>query len=420
VSALIAAAAYGIFGHLILGSVWERQAATNSQEFAFIFILPAIYFMYLYLIGGKKDDLWTATAGLAITGLVHTLAFALAGLGVMILFVVFLFTRYRIILRRVWSGVVYSAASVVVALLPLGLGVLLGKSVHESSASYMTSETSGGSRFEFDLNQVDLIILLFITGITLFGIISTIISSKQNHSHLYVFVGLFGLATFFIYHFGGDLTQNELISSRSHELWALVLPFCIGIGSALVFMVFKKIKIVPIILFITVLSIGLYRYPIEAITPYKMQMEEDVQQYLRIAEQNRYSSWMMVSFEDGYSLVLNNGFHLSTDNLLIKYDPTLPPLTLYGGKNVDAEIPNDIFIYYYKNIFEVDRDNVIYNLMDPIYREREKQMEQLDNWIEQFQQFNGPLNIYYDGPNLRIYHIHREIDQEELRKKLWG
>ncbi|MEX1029642.1 MAG: hypothetical protein WDZ91_06300 [Paenibacillaceae bacterium] len=417
ISALIAASGYGIFGHLILGSVWERQAATNSQEFAFIFILPSLYFMYLYLKGGKKDDLWTATAGITVTGLVHTLAFALAGMGVMILLVTFLFTRYRIMFNRVWKAVISSVMSVIVALLPLGLGKLLGKSVHQSSASYLTSETSGIQHFEFDLT--DIIILVFILGIILFGIINILLSTKYDHSHMYVFVGLFGLATFSIYHFGGNLTHNELISSRSHELWSLVLPFCIGISSAVVFNVFKKLRIIPIILFISVLSIGLYKYPVEAITPYKMQMEEDVEQYLRIADQYRYATWMIVSFSDGYALVLNNGFHMLTDKFLDQYDPTLPPLTKYGSKNYDTNIPNDVFIYFYKDVFEVEKDNVIYNLLDPIYREREEQMVQLDNWIERFHELNGPMTVFYDGPKLRIYHLHRELRQEEITKNIW-
>ncbi|MEX2415233.1 MAG: hypothetical protein WD424_03740, partial [Paenibacillaceae bacterium] len=422
VSALIAATGYGIFGHLILGSVWERQAATNSQEFAFIFILPSLYFMYLYLKGGKKDDLWTAAAGVAVTGLVHTLAFALTGMGIMILLVVFLFTRYRIMLQRVWKGVMYSAMSVIVALLPLGLGILLGKSVHQSSASYLTSEIDhvGFDVMLLDTTLFDIILLLFLLAITLLGIISILFFSKHDHPHMYIFVGLFGLATFLLYLFGGDLTHNELIATRSNELWALVLPFCIGIGSAVVFIAFKKMRIVPIILFISVLSIGLYKYPVEAITPYKMQMEEDVVQYLSIADQYRYATWTIVSFSDGYALVLNNGYHMLTDKFLDDYDPTLPPLTKYGDKDINTGISNDVFIYYYKNVFKVDEDNVIYNLMDPIYREREQQMVQLDKWIEQFQKLNGPLNVFYDGLNLRIYHIHRELDQEEIMKNIWG
>lgn len=422
VSALIAASGYGIFGHLILGSVWERQAATNSQEFAFIFILPSLYFLYHYLISGKKDDLWTAAAGITITGLVHTLAFALMGMGVMILLVVFLFTRYRILFYRVWKGVMCSAMSVIVALLPLGLGILLGKSVHQSSANYLTSEilTSEIRPIGFALTILDFILLLFLVGITLYGIIGILFFSKKDHTRMYVFVGLFGLATFFIYHFGGDLTKNQLIASRSNELWALVLPFCIGIGSAVVFLAFKKIRIIPIILFISFLSFGLYNYPLEAIKPYKMQSEEDVRQYLEIADQYRYTPWMMVSFNEGYALVLNNGFHTLTDKFLDTYDPALPPLTKYGDKEPDVDIPTDIFIYFYKDIFRVDKDNDIYNTMEPIYKEQEQLMVQMEDWIEQYQKLNGPLNIFYEGPELRIYHIHRELNQEENIKNMWG
>lgn len=417
VSALLAAAGYGIFGHLILGSVWERQAATNSQEFAFIFILPSLYFMYLYLKGGKKDDLWTATAGITITGLVHTLAFALAGMGVAILLSIFIFTRYRIILHRVWKGVIYSATSVILALFPLGLGILLGKSVHESSASYLTSEVERGG---FSLTMLDIIILLSLLFISLFGFITFYFFSKKNYSHLYVFVGLFGLATFVLYHFGGSLTGNELIATRSHELWGLVLPFSIGIGSSIVFNFIKRISFIPIVLFISILSFGLYKYPLEAITPYKMQMEEDVEQYLRIANKFRYTTWMMVSFDISYALVLNNGYHTLTGRFLDNYDPTLPPITKYGSEVPDSEIANDIFIYFYKDIYKVDKDNAIYNLVEPIYVQEEQEMVEMEKWIEQFEEFNGPLNIFYDGPKLRIYHIHIELSQEEIRKNMWG
>ncbi|MBW9234207.1 hypothetical protein JQK62_18440, partial [Leptospira santarosai] len=53
----------------------ERQAATNSQEFAFVFIFPALYFLIKYVCDKQKEDLKIGLICTAIIGLVHSLVF---------------------------------------------------------------------------------------------------------------------------------------------------------------------------------------------------------------------------------------------------------------------------------------------------------------------------------------------------------
>ena len=59
IGAIVAALIFGIYWVIMPLSPIEidRQAATNAQEFAFVFIFPAIYFLIKYVTNKRKEDL---------------------------------------------------------------------------------------------------------------------------------------------------------------------------------------------------------------------------------------------------------------------------------------------------------------------------------------------------------------------------
>ena len=117
---IIAAAVYGIFGNFLTES-WERQAATNSQEFAFVFIMPCLYFFYRYFTEEDKQDLYIGGAALTVIGLVHSLAlaFALFG-GVVLMFAILVSDTKHFKKQPVWSTIGVVAAAGVFSTIPSG------------------------------------------------------------------------------------------------------------------------------------------------------------------------------------------------------------------------------------------------------------------------------------------------------------
>lgn len=315
----------------------------------------------------------------------------------------------------------YSAASIPIALAPLGLGYVTDKSLHSSSVNYLTGQLPD---YPLEaLNTEDVFSLAFIAVLVIWGLFGFSHRPHTMDREKVLFTGLFGLAVFIIDRYGAYLTQNELIATRSHELWALVFPFCIGIGFWFIFSGVRSSRWTvgfQAMLFTLFITLGVWYYPVQAIEPYKMQWDEDIEQYLHIKSRYQPREWMLVSMNEGYSVALNSGVHMLTKTFLENYDPSKPTISKFGEQGPDKNIPLDVYIYYHKEIFRVDLDNAIYNLQEPIYKDTERYMAALQEWIDRFRSSGGEATIYYDGPHLRIYHIHRELTKEERLNRIWG
>ncbi|MCC2685184.1 MAG: hypothetical protein K0R75_2083 [Paenibacillaceae bacterium] len=75
----VAAAVFCFLSGIIGWSDVERQAATNAQEFAFVFVFPTLYFIHRWLRDRVRWALSAGVAGMVAAGLVHTLAYAYCG-----------------------------------------------------------------------------------------------------------------------------------------------------------------------------------------------------------------------------------------------------------------------------------------------------------------------------------------------------
>ncbi|MEB3101830.1 hypothetical protein [Ferviditalea candida] len=419
---LFAAAAYGIFGYLLLGGDWERQAAANSQELAFMFILPTLYFSYRYLEHNKRFYLWISFAGMCVTGLVHSLAYLLVGLGLASMLAAFLTVDVSKYWESAWKSAAAFAVSIAVAVSPIGLGYLLHKTLHSSSLTYLESAT----QFNYTpLQTWDFIALGALLLTPLLLIIVNQVPALKNRSEikLYAFAFIFGLGTFLLYYAGGHLTKSTLLATRSGQLWALILPFYLGIFASLTFKLFSKVRfhfIIEIVLLGAFLAAGMNYYPVQAISPYKLQWDSEIDQYLQISKEFRRKFWMIVSEEYNYDVVLNSGYHMHIQDFLNDFDPRSPFLTKYPEASRKIYVPPDVFIYYYKDIYRVKPTNAIYPIMAPKYELWEANRVKLQQWIELHDGIHHDVKVYYDGPHLRIYHLHRDLTQQERYDLIWG
>jgi len=420
---IIAAAVYGLMGEWISGGSYERQASTNSQEFGFIFIYPALYFLYRWLRDRHRWALMAGIAGMIAAGLVHTLAYVYLGLGVGLLLLIYLPLSMRERFRSIWPVIGGGALSGILSVAPLALGFLIGRELHSSSQDFAQSRNE-----TIYLTQLDRIDYLAAAAIAVILIVCVF---KFRKIRLYtgpIFVSLFTLATFLIYYLGNLFTfpGSTVLTSRSGELWAMAIPVAIGVAAGLVLngladLSPRRLNVIGLAAAgLTVASFLLINPP-KPIIPYKMEWDSQIDQYLKIRDSFRPKTWMIVSpAREGYSLVVGSGIHMDMTQFLDDYDPSKWPLTPYGQSAFNPNIPNDVFLFYQKEVFKVSETNSVYPLLASEYEQRETDKERLDLWIEEQRKVNPNLTIWSEDEHLRVYRLHRPMDQDEMFNQIWG
>lgn len=407
VPGIISAFSYGVLG-AYMHVEWERQAAANSQEFALVFLLPALYYAANYLKSRNKADFWAAAACFTVIGWVHTIVFVFLGIGVFFLLVAYSILRFKDSLKPAWEICLAVVTAGVLSVLPVLFGLLLGRSFHGSSAEFLTDKMT--VTFP-DITVIDQIALV---GFVLFIIIS--IFRKQNKRDLVLetFCVLLGIASFVMYISLGPLTGSAVLATRMSILWSLVAPIGIGVGWYAIFRLArgnKQKQIAEILLCTVVLACAVaYLKPTPA-QPYKMQYDSMVEQYLRINEEFRPTEWMIVSQEEGYALVLGRGWHMMLGDFLRWYNPEDRYLTRRFSDRIDILDTPDIFIFTEKRMFRAN-----FKEMEPILARREKEYRMLDQWFEIYRATHNDMSIYYEDANIKVMHIQQPKTIEKYIK----
>lgn len=401
----MAAAVYGVFGVWLLQGDWTRQAATNSQEFGLLFVVPTMYYLYRYLHQGQRSDYWTAVSGLCVTGLSHPLAYALAVIAfasVMTASVILhLQDHWKRLIRSVYGGFLSGA----VALAPIGAGLALGHKLNSSSQSFATSTVQTGVPFP-TLHWADWLALLAVI-ILLTGTVIELTRGRKRAEWL--LSAVFGLGVFALYFAGGPLTHSQVLVSRALDLWAVALPFTIGMAWAAAFYLLPSLPLrrwIEIALAVGIIGTGMALSPPHPISTYKMQWSQDVQQYLSIDDTYRYTGYMIVAPEEEYALVLGTGYRMSIADFVTMFNPAMPPLTRYGDHSPYRKIAADVFVYFPKHIYQLPATNSVYPLEAPIYRKRLGDRQALSQWLTTYRTHHRSLDIYFEDPNLIVYHFH--------------
>jgi hypothetical protein len=409
IGALVAASIYGCFVSFIDWFPIERQVGTNSQEFAFVFIFPALYFLINYCLTNKNQNLYYGMLGTAVIGLVHSFAFVFMGLLIGILLICYLI-QMRKISQIIMRLVVCSLLTVVIAIVPIGLGMIFGKELHSSSVDYLLSNNNNNQFYPM-LVLVDYTTLACLS-INLLLLFNKRITKKERF--VILFCVLSGLLTFCIYYFGGTITNSVLVASRSLELWGLMVPFIIGICLSVASkqLSYKKLKVAFFILTISLCTTLLY-LKAGPIIGYKLEHNANIEQYLKIRKDMRPKSWLMVSNDEGYSVALGTGFHMHLYDFLHNFDSSKETLTRFGESKPDLSIPPHVFILFEKNIFKVSKDNSIYPLLEPKYKQRETDYIKLVDWLNNHETNDYSVVIYYEDANIIIYYLEGKVARQE-------
>jgi hypothetical protein len=419
IAAIAAAAVYGLAGEALHGEPdWVRQSATNAQELAMVLLLPTFYFCLRYFKNGKASDFWTATAGSTAIGLIHSVVFAYAGLGLGILLVLCLLMGEER-KKKFFSGMLTGFGCLFIALAPLAGGLLMGRELHSSSANFALQEVVVERPLltAWDIIGVLCLLILFI--------VQFIVKTNQER-WMYRFAVLFGSFSFILYEFVGAWTQNAVFATRTESIWVLSICFLFGLVWHLLFSIRMlsgenaNLWAESTLCALLVLSI-IMQTKLEPIIPYKMMWDSAATQYLRIAERHLPSTWIAFSQSEGYSLTLGRGFHNYITTLIRDYDPQLFPLTKRGTTLPDPNISYHIYIFEEKQVFRVDRRNkVVYQTLEQEYERREVEYPKLRNWLEEYQEQHDDLVTFYEDEHIKVYYIYRPGDPDAKDEALWG
>ena len=413
---IIAASIYGLLGSVLLQGDWMRHASTNSQEFALLFILPTQYYFYLFLKNARMRDLWIGFSGVCVTGLVHSLAFAVVGLGMGVLALAALLVDFRKSLINVVKLCLAGIAAVVVSLAPLGVGLLMGKNFHGSSAEFLTSQIANPAFPQ--LNLPDYFALAALAILWLFSVFNR---KPRREKLAEKYVVLLGLGIFILYYGGGVLTKSTVVAARSGEIWALFLPIAVGMGWYAFSETsgFLKRPLVGVLVGACLLGYILIIIKPEPILPYKMEHNSNVEQYLRITETFRPTEWLMASQEEGYSMVLGTSYHLMMQDFLTWYDPAEKVLVHRDNGNAEVLNSPDIFIYEEKEFLRAELDVESMKTLNVIYERKEQEKDKLRSWLQIYQSNHDNLSLFYEDEYLRVWRIHQPASKEEEFNKLW-
>jgi hypothetical protein len=415
----VAASVYGIFGSY-LATEWERQASTNSQEFGFVFVIPTVYFYYRYMMYSKEEDFYTAAAGTAVVGLVHQMAFTFTGAGMCCVIAAGALSGFKDNFKKMCKTAVAGIVCVVISVIPYGIGRLMGIESNTAASEFLFGEAELSMPKLSDMTAMDKIAIACIVLVLLYMFFN-IKSFKGMLAEK--FVVMLGVGAFSLYFWGGYVTQKIVVAARSGEFWGLVAPCCIGMAWYIIERIIPAFsgKVLGTLLFSALaLSAGVLLKP-SPIIPYKMHHDSNVEQYVKISNVCRPKTWWLVSAqEEDYALVLGKGFLVSSRDFMDDYDPKKIALTKRGQGEPDSSVPEDVFIYYEKDIFKVDEGNSIYEIVAPDYERREKEKIEMKKWLSEYHKAHDDIELFYEDENLAVYHINIPKDEDGKFREIWG
>ena len=412
------AAFFGLGGTFLLGSDWERQASTNSQEFAFVFAFPALYFFLRYLEKGGRHSFWAGFAAVSITGFVHSLVFAYVGMGLAVALIASVMTPAARSWKRILIVCIAGAVSVVFTYAPIQIGAWSGVSFNASATDFLTSTTE--ATFP-QLMLRDYMGLGAIAWIALSALIGW--RDKRNRISEWFAVGM-GTASFLLYYLMPVVTKSTVLASRTWNLWALAVCFCIGYAWWSLWRFVSKLKgnaIAERLTALVAVIVFAWYVGLSPIQTYKMDWESMFRQYLRISSMYLEKTWTIFSQEEGYSLIYGKGWHVYIKTLVNNYDPNGTPITGKGQDEYDPNVTKHMFVIEEKQIFKVPKTLGIYDKLEQErYINHEKEQKQLKEWMDGYIKAHGKPPIFYEDEHIRIWYLYRPDAEDKERRRIWG
>ncbi len=123
---------------------------------------------------------------------------------------------------------------------------------------------------------------------------------------------------------------------------------------------------------------------------------------MKIYNNNKPFSWTVVSYVQEYAKVLNKGYHINTQNFLLKYNP----------KSKYLKIPTKKIYIFIENM-----PNPYKGLEEWFYRWRYQIQNSLKSWIIIYASCHDNIHIYQDTGTVTVYEIDNSSYINYLREK---
>jgi len=363
----------------------------------------------------EKKDLINLFSGVCVTGLVHPVAYAFNALGIAIMGILACIIDIKRNFKTVWRVFIAGVVSVVISLTPMIIGWIFGKEFHSSSIEFLSDKIINISYPHIKFTDI-----IALCGLLLLVIYLIINFKELKRYFIELYIVLFSIIAFLFYYYGGVVTQSAVIATRFSDLWGLTSPIAMGIGLYCLTKIIRNISIRRIteIILCTSMLLGclIYIKP-EPIIPYKMERNEEVEQYLRISSIYNPTQWAIVSDTEGaYSQILGRGTHIRTEEFLRKHNPRIDNIYYEGS---EYKIP-DIFIYYDKKSFSFGySENLPQRLINSTER-REAANKELADWLYEYKKTHENIEVFYEDENFMIFHIQQEMTRDETLKKIFN
>lgn len=434
-ASLLSAVVYGLVTHSDFPSAAYRQTALLTQEYATIFVLPGLYFFWVYLKSRKLNYLLLFAAALSVTAFIHPFAtfFLAFWSGIMFLAA---WIPLKVNYRTIFAYGLYSFGAILIALVPLGIGLLMGMDFYGSSADFI-KESVSTNWSGISLNQfVDIMLsggvlqdgaLIAACGLIIISFL--LFRLKRNINAILVLTVSVGAILTFLQYRADKLSLPVLIAPfRTGTFLALLIPVVYSWGIFLIIIMISSIsatnlrrlkEITTKTLTVTLCLIVIYMHPPGDLYKELLEYEAAVQNYLVIKRDFPALDWTIVGPTEQLEQVIGVGWHSDILRLVQRYTPEE-----VGKPGFKWPIPTShIFFYTEKIPFHWGRPVAL--------SDAEKELEPEGN--DPFSQYyhtgdqraileakairlmeayraNHDMSIFYEDEEMRIYYVYQKLD----------
>jgi len=431
-AALITAVIYGLVNHESFPALVSRQTIALSQEFAYVFLLPGIYFLYLFITTNKTRFLLLFAQAMAIILFIHTYVAIYMALWSCILIAVSIpFSGLR--LKANFKIFVFSSAAAAITMIPTFAGLLSGHSPHKSSFDLLKISVPVARLVSDTIKLVTAKPLtgsIFLDAVLLIlPLVALMAVFKRNRttSMLIVFTGSITLLMYMMYRLPeavGTALPLLLDKPRTGQAFAIILGVYYACGFAafeeLIRTIYKNklekvksvfLKSVSIIACVSVLcffwpkpmNYGAYEY------------NEAAQSYIQIKSRFNAGDWTIIAPFEQLTQTVGFGWHYEIYRMVKNFG-----LNDVEKTSFDFPIPTKhIFVFTEKkqlqngrNITETDALKELEPEGSDItaqyyfnFSQRAILQAKASRLMEAYRKNHNNVSIFFENENMKVYHI---------------
>jgi len=440
IASLLTLVIYGTVINDKLPTVFIRQTTALPQEFAAIFIFPALYFLWLYFHKNKLYYLILFAKALSITILIHPFSTVYLLIWSAILTIVLMIAE-KLKLKAIFKSFSISTVFSLIGLAPMGIGMLMGKEFFKPSVEFIAENLKLTSSDYNILASLAKMMTKIVSGnpfldaallAMLIVILSTVISillKKADTQLTFEFaVMAFTFVTMLLYRSQEFNLPNITHPSRTGVFLSPMLCILYSCGynsiqrtasiicrESMIAVHKLAFKLVSILLCIFIF----YHNPPQRMAMDLMEYDAAADAYLSIKANFPLYDWTIVAPTEQLQQVLGSGWHYEILRFVQEYK-----VEDVGEPDFRLPIPtHHIFIFTEKvplhlgrKITYLDAEKELEPEADDPFSQYYRTGEQRGilqakaiKLIEAYKKTHSGVSIYYEDENMKIYHIYHEL-----------